>query len=673
MIVWISSHSDHIFALQSFFKATPAAKATDGTTPTRQETSPQPVGPMATPNNAPPQSEYEVQFRKPPPEHLVPPPQQPCLDAEIDAALLGTDISADALVTRWTETIKHWATMRLQRTSTGLGLPPSWARRPGAVEAAEERSRQVIESGTDPSAVRTWRRKFIWCPSDSTRPPYYGSWPEPGPAVGPRRPLGKDETLDYEVLSDLEWEEEPEGSSLSGADSDEAGAGDEVDSGVEDSFMVADGYLSEDEGVRLEDDDDLEANGPQNMNIDALGNHSVGETGSLASRDRLVAALHVQLERARRAGKPLVVLREGNPTEEDPFVIASDNNNSNSGAAVEGDRGGQNSAGNYMVIGDRSLLEALSIEILVPGVSFTLPLLQEFESASAEKGGKNNTGGVFGDGKAVEGDGAHGVSKAAGRTKGEQPNDLIPTLEAFIVENATLVKQMLVDRFMEAHADRKMTKKWLNEKITELAERVGSRWKLRTIPKAPAAPPAAVLSSTQGPQQQEQPAVGSFHQQQGAEGLYVPDHLDSTQDEFWMTLLERIENSDGGEEGAFASFFQGELLNKAITVLPAFILTALITCAQMSGNAHAIVALRCLRAAAEALVRSEKAATHEADPSSSQRAWGEARSGPKAASLEELAQEPGLGEVLNRAMDGTLGDESVKNDALAIKKLLVRL
>ena len=30
-------------------------------------------------------------------------------------------------------------------------------------------------------------------------------------AVRPRHYLGRDETLDYEVMSDLDWEEEPEG------------------------------------------------------------------------------------------------------------------------------------------------------------------------------------------------------------------------------------------------------------------------------------------------------------------------------------------------------------------------------------------------------------------------------------------------------------------------------
>ena len=34
-------------------------------------------------------------------------------------------------------------------------------------------------------------------------------------AVGPRNPWGKDPALDYDVMSDMEWEEEPDGESLS--------------------------------------------------------------------------------------------------------------------------------------------------------------------------------------------------------------------------------------------------------------------------------------------------------------------------------------------------------------------------------------------------------------------------------------------------------------------------
>ncbi|CAA7400388.1 unnamed protein product [Spirodela intermedia] len=88
----------------------------------------------------------------------------------------------------------------------------------------------------------------------SHRPPYYGSCA----AIKPRRPFAKDSCLDYDVDSDEEWEEEEPGESLSDCDKDEdemleedAKADDEDES--DDGFFVPDGYLSENEGVQVDD------------------------------------------------------------------------------------------------------------------------------------------------------------------------------------------------------------------------------------------------------------------------------------------------------------------------------------------------------------------------------------------------------------------------------------
>lgn len=55
--------------------------------------------------------------------------------------------------------------------------------------------------------------------------------------VSSRHILGRDADMDYEVLSDEEWEEEPEGEELDGSDGDdEAGMDEEDDT---EGFMVA--------------------------------------------------------------------------------------------------------------------------------------------------------------------------------------------------------------------------------------------------------------------------------------------------------------------------------------------------------------------------------------------------------------------------------------------------
>ncbi|EHA8588075.1 putative Chromatin assembly factor 1 subunit FSM [Cocos nucifera] len=76
--------------------------------------------------------------------------------------------------------------------------------------------------------------------------------------VGPRHPIKKDPDLEYDINSDEEWEEEDPGESLSDCDEDneeelfeEGSLNGEDEDENEDSFFVPDGYLSEDEGVRV--------------------------------------------------------------------------------------------------------------------------------------------------------------------------------------------------------------------------------------------------------------------------------------------------------------------------------------------------------------------------------------------------------------------------------------
>ncbi|KAI8906883.1 hypothetical protein EDD86DRAFT_210036 [Gorgonomyces haynaldii] len=85
--------------------------------------------------------------------------------------------------------------------------------------------------------------------SEDVRPSFYGPWslhPKSSKING-RRPFGKDEQMDYEVDSELEWEEDEPGEEL--GSEDEIEEEEEEDEEEEDGWLVPHGYLSEDEGI----------------------------------------------------------------------------------------------------------------------------------------------------------------------------------------------------------------------------------------------------------------------------------------------------------------------------------------------------------------------------------------------------------------------------------------
>lgn len=94
----------------------------------------------------------------------------------------------------------------------------------------------------------------------SHRPAYYGTLSAKSDIVGPCKPFKKDPNLDYDIESDEEWEEEDPGESLSDCDKDDEEENleegnlkaDDDDGSDDSSFMVPDGYLSENEGVQVD-------------------------------------------------------------------------------------------------------------------------------------------------------------------------------------------------------------------------------------------------------------------------------------------------------------------------------------------------------------------------------------------------------------------------------------
>jgi hypothetical protein len=549
------------------------------------------------------------------------------LDDVMDKAFASKCLEGDT-EEKWHSFIDRIRSARQERKlkrPTSLGLPPVWARRPGAVEAAAERLQSVIDSGTNPAAVKTWRRKFIWFPADSARPPYYGSWPAPGKEVRPRRPWGRDETLDYDVMSDIDWEEEPEGSSLSKADSeDEVVAEDDgFGGGDDDSFMVADGYLSADEGVELEEEDGMAVDSEFGMPGDVTdGFAPISEGASSALRKQAFGALLLQMERARRAGKPLIVLRDEPATQ-----LAG------------------------CIQGDQSLLQALAMEAILPGAKFLAPKVDDLMITKGSGQMDKET------------DKGKGKDDPSGKSRKDVLEELLPALALYIQNNAILKKPQLMEGFIQAqnHAERKIPKKWVNEKISELAERSGGKWKLRPKGETPANP---TIPNNQ------RLLVGMSGVLDKV--IRVPEVVDGTGDNFWLEVLSRIEEVDQSEAvssimTSLQGVFQKQNLAKCARSIPAFIVSAMVLVAERilrlgpvekdlengveESRPLAWQVLGWLREIVDSIIETSTDSTELDDKSLSQRAWGDSRCGPRGASLDELCREPILASVLCATID----------------------
>ncbi len=98
-------------------------------------------------------------------------------------------------------------------------MPPTWARHPDPQQAHHAlcKALTAIYGERDfheyPSEFTTWRRKLLWF-TDRPRPAYYGSHSTPRTVCGPRAFGRREPEVEYEVESDEDWCEEPEGENI---------------------------------------------------------------------------------------------------------------------------------------------------------------------------------------------------------------------------------------------------------------------------------------------------------------------------------------------------------------------------------------------------------------------------------------------------------------------------
>lgn len=238
---------------------------------------------------------------------------------------------------------------------------------------------------------------------------------------------------------------------------DDADKEDALEEEEEDSFVVEDGYLSENEGVEVDD----------------MGDSSDGDEGTAARQATPNASLLQQrlqleslLEQSRRSTRPLYIATL--PSTELP---------------LDGDVPG---VPHGWTAGDVSLLDCLSMVLLDSGRVLTAPMGAPLP--------------------------ARATPRATPTGRGAEPSAAhVEQLRAFLRQRAHDPEPLkkiatLVDAFIEAHPDVRVTKKWVTNMVRSMAQYVhGAGWKLlegegtpvASMPSMPAATPSAAAPAVE--------------------------------------------------------------------------------------------------------------------------------------------------------------------------------
>ncbi|CAH8292628.1 unnamed protein product [Schistosoma rodhaini] len=145
-----------------------------------------------------------------------------------------------------------------------LSYPSTWPIEPPEVQYLGDNIYPVINSialkqhGNRGGGGTVWLRAKLFQFVENYRPAYYGTWRRRSRIVTGRRPFARDDyQLDYSIDSDDEWEEEEPGESITQSDNEDEEDEDEEKDGDQDDdddqFFVPHGYLSDDEGVAVEE------------------------------------------------------------------------------------------------------------------------------------------------------------------------------------------------------------------------------------------------------------------------------------------------------------------------------------------------------------------------------------------------------------------------------------
>ncbi|KAI8825162.1 uncharacterized protein EV422DRAFT_517686 [Fimicolochytrium jonesii] len=135
-----------------------------------------------------------------------------------------------------------------------------------------------------------YRYKLLQFAGD-LRPPYWGTWTKTSKVINGRRPFARDTvTLDYDYDSEAEWEEDGPGEELVSEADDDSEAESTADAAEEeDNWLVPHGYLSDDEG--LEKDEEDQSAKPRNAPAPASPTSVLARKGKERGKWGVLAAL----------------------------------------------------------------------------------------------------------------------------------------------------------------------------------------------------------------------------------------------------------------------------------------------------------------------------------------------------------------------------------------------
>lgn len=137
-------------------------------------------------------------------------------------------------------------------------LPPGSKQRRGVTTHLDIRT-LLLPGSADilrvPNVRQILRMKLLQF-HENVRPAYYGTFTQKSHRVSGRRPFSQDDNLDYDIDSEAEWEPEGEGEDIVSGDEDEEDPNTDMIDPEDAGWLVPEGYLSDNEGVEGEDEDD---------------------------------------------------------------------------------------------------------------------------------------------------------------------------------------------------------------------------------------------------------------------------------------------------------------------------------------------------------------------------------------------------------------------------------